>query len=219
MDGIHDMGGMHGLGPIEVEVDEPVFRHPWEARMFGISSAATGHPDWSTDYFRHARECMPADLQLTLSYYEQWHYTHAIMFIEAGLLSETEIVTGKAAPGTAPRTDAGEAGDPRKMAFKGGGSARPLDAPPAFELGDRVAARNFHPSGHTRLPRYVRGKHGRIHARHGAHVLPDSKAHGLGDDPHHLYSVEFAARELWGPGAAPKDKVYLDLWECYLERA
>lgn len=219
MDGIHDMGGMHGLGPIEVEANEPVFHHPWEVRMFGISSAATGHTDWSTDYFRHARECMPADLQLTLSYYKQWHYTHAIMFIEAGLLSETEIGTGKAAAGSTPRTDAYKPGDPRKLAYLKDDSARPLDAPPAFTGGDTVCARNIHPSGHTRLPRYVRGKHGRIHARHGAHVLPDSKAHGLGDDPHHLYSVEFAARELWGPGAAPKDKVYLDLWECYLERA
>lgn len=219
MDGIHDMGGMHGLGPIEVEADEPVFHHEWEARMFGISEAATRHPDWSTDYFRHARECMPADLQLTMSYYEQWHYTYAIMYVEAGMLSEAEVIGGKAAPGTAPRSDARQAGDPRKIAYVKDDSARALDAPPVFAVGDLVVARNIHPTGHTRLPRYVRGKRGRIRAHHGGHVLPDSSAHGLGDDPRHLYSVEFAARELWGPGAAPKDKVCLDLWENYLDPA
>lgn len=219
MDGIHDMGGMHGLGPVKAEVDEPVFHHRWEARMFGISEAATGHRGWSTDYFRHARECMPPDLQLTMSYYEQWHYTFAIMYIGAGMLSEEELLSGKAAPGGEPRTDARPAGDPRKMAFAGNDSARPLAAPPAFAAGDMVMARNIHPSGHTRLPRYVRGKQGRIRALQGCHVFPDSKAHGLGDDPRHLYSVEFSARELWGDEAAPRDKVYLDLWEPYLERA
>lgn len=219
MDGIHDMGGMHGLGPIEREENEPVFHHEWEGRMFGISSAATGHPKWSTDYFRHARECLPADLQLTMSYYEQWHYAHAIMFIEAGLLSEEEILTGKAAPGNVPRTDARKTGDPRRQAFSGSDTARDVSDPPAFSPGDMVVARNIHPSGHTRLPRYVRGKHGRIHGLHGGHVFPDSKAHGLGDDPRHLYSVEFTARELWGPEAAPRDKVYLDLWEPYLDPA
>ncbi|MBE9555370.1 MAG: nitrile hydratase subunit beta [Proteobacteria bacterium] len=219
MDGIHDMGGMHGLGPIEVEANEPVFHHEWEARMFGISEAATRHPDWSTDYFRHTRECMPADLQLTMSYYEQWHYTYAVMFLEAGMLSEKEILTGKAAPGTVPRTDTMEPGDPRKMAYTKDDSARPLDAPPAFALGAEVVARNIHPPGHTRLPRYARGKRGRIRTNHGGHVLPDSRAHGPDENPQHLYSVEFTARELWGPGAAPKDKVYLDLWESYLELA
>lgn len=218
MDGIHDMGGMHGLGPIVVEADEPVFHHEWEGRIFGISEAATQHPEWSVDYFRHTRECLPADLQLTLSYYEQWHCTFAIMFIEAGMLTEEEVISGKAAPGAKPRTDAGRAGDPKLLAFRKDDSARPLDMPPLFAPGDAVRARNIHPPGHTRLPRYARGKLGRIRAHHGAHVLPDSKAHGLGDDPHHLYSVEFSARALWGDTAAAKDKVYLDLWECYLEK-
>lgn len=219
MDGIHDMGGMHGLGPIEVEDDEPVFYHEWEGRMFGIASAATGHPDGSTDYFRHARECVPANLQLTMSYFEQWHYAYAIMFIEAGLLSEQELLTGKAAVGSEPRTDAQQPGDPRRMAFTGTDTWRELAAPPAFAAGDIVVGRNIHPPGHIRLPRYVRGKRGRIHAHHGAHLFPDSKAHGLGDDPRHLYSVEFSARELWGLVAGPKDKVYLDLWEPYLDPA
>lgn len=218
MDGIHDMGGMHGLGPIEVEADEPVFHYEWEGRMFGISEAATPHPEWSVDYFRHTRECLPADLQLTLSYYEQWHYTFAIMFIEAGLLTEEEAITGKAAPGTKPRTDASDAGDPRQLAFRKDDSARPLEKAPLFSPGDTVRARNIHPPGHTRLPRYARGRIGHIRTHHGAHVLPDSKAHGLGDDPYHLYSVVFTARELWGDTAGPKDKVYLDLWECYLEK-
>jgi nitrile hydratase len=75
------------------------------------------------------------------------------------------------------------------------------------------------PPGHTRLPRYVRGRMGRIERRHGAHVFPDTHAHGGGEDPRWLYSVAFDAGEVWGPDARAGDEVLLDLWEPYLERA
>ena len=96
---------------------------------------------------------------------------------------------------------------------------REIAEPPRFSVGDTVRTANFHPTGHTRLPRYARDKPGMIHALHGAHVLPDSNAHGKGENPQHLYSVAIPARALWGQRAAPKDKVYLDLWESYLEPA
>jgi nitrile hydratase len=90
---------------------------------------------------------------------------------------------------------------------------------PRFAIGQRVRARNAQPEGHTRLPRYARGKIGTILRHHGGHVLPDAGAHGKGDAPQHLYTVSFAARELWGEAANARDSVNLDLWESYLEPA
>jgi nitrile hydratase len=90
---------------------------------------------------------------------------------------------------------------------------------PLFSVGARVKARNMHPTGHTRLPRYARGKTGIVERNHGVFSFADSNARGEGPHPHHLYTVAFAARELWGDDAPPADKVYLDLWGDYLEPA
>jgi nitrile hydratase len=96
-----------------------------------------------------------------------------------------------------------------------------LDDPVAarFRPGDRVVARNLHPLGHTRLPRYVRGRRGTVDRDHGVFIFPDSHALGLGPNAQHVYSVRFTARELWGPGAPPDDAVYVDLWDDYLDPA
>jgi nitrile hydratase len=94
-----------------------------------------------------------------------------------------------------------------------------VEVAPGFRVGDRVRAKNMHPSGHTRLPRYARGKLGTIHADHGVFSFADSNARGDGPAPQHLYTVMFAARELWGPDAPAADKLHLDLWEAYLEPA
>jgi nitrile hydratase len=77
----------------------------------------------------------------------------------------------------------------------------------------------MHPTGHTRLPRYARGKVGTIDRDHGVFTFPDTNFLFLGEKPQHVYSVRFAARELWGDQAAPQDSVYVDLWEDYLEPA
>jgi nitrile hydratase subunit beta len=104
--------------------------------------------------------------------------------------------------------------------FKGGMSARAdVPDPPRFTVGDRVIARNINTSGHTRLPRYVRGKQGVVHHHYGGFVFADTRAHGLGDQPQHLYSVRFEARELWGKSAPARDAVYSDLWDSYVEPA
>ena len=93
---------------------------------------------------------------------------------------------------------------------------RETGAAPRFADGDPVRTRNVHPPGHTRLPRYARGKHGVIHRCHGIHVFPDTHAHGGGEQPQPLYSVRFDARELWGESAEPNQAVHIDLWESYL---
>ena len=88
-----------------------------------------------------------------------------------------------------------------------------------FKVGQHVRARNMNPPGHTRLPRYARGKAGVVARHHGIFVFPDSNAHFLGEAPQHLYSIRFTARELWGDAASPRDSVHLDLWDSYLDHA
>ena len=102
---------------------------------------------------------------------------------------------------------------------RGGPYDRPIDTAPRFAAGDRVRARNINPTGHTRLPRYARGKVGVIESVHGGFVFPDTNAHGKGEDPQRLYTVVFTARELWGDYADPTLTVSIDAFEPYLEPA
>ena len=102
--------------------------------------------------------------------------------------------------------------------YKRTGTARvDKDIDPSFKVGELIRARNINPSGHTRLPRYVRGKLGEIASDHGIFQFADSLAHGGGKQPQHLYSVKFTAQELWGQIANQQDSLYIDLWEDYLE--
>ncbi len=93
------------------------------------------------------------------------------------------------------------------------------DVPAKFKAGERVLTRNIHPTGHTRLPRYARARRGTIASDHGVFIFPDSHALGEGAKPQHLYSVHFTARELWGPDMSEGDRIYLDLWDDYLDPA
>jgi nitrile hydratase len=215
MNGVHDMGGMHGLGPIAPEPGEPVFHERWEARTYAMALAVGAWGRWTLDAFRHQRELIPGPEYLATSYYAQWLESLAILLARSGLVSAAELKSGRpdahAAPLQAEERVASAASP--SSAF-----ARQIADAPQFVVGDRVRARNLNPTGHTRLPRYVRGRAGEITRHHGAHVFPDSNAHGAGEDPRHLYQVRFAAKELWGE-AAFGGAVYLDLWEPYLERA
>lgn len=221
MNSAHDMGGMHGLGPIAPEADEPVFHEPWEARMLALTLAVGALGHWNIDAGRHARERIPGADYLAMSYYEKWYEGLVRQMIEHGLVTEAELARGTPDPGP-PHASASRvlrAGRVAAMLSRGGPSNRAETAPPRFAPGDKVRARNLHPLTHTRLPRYVRGHVGVILRRHGTHVLPDSNAHFKGEAPEPLYGVRFAARDLWGEAAAAPDAVLLDLWESYLEPA
>lgn len=101
-----------------------------------------------------------------------------------------------------------------------GSSARvDVEVPPRFKPGDAVLARNMHPAGHTRIPRYIRGKRGTVDRDHGVFIFPDAHAAGRGKQPQHCYSVRFGAREVWGEDGAGHDTVYVDLWDDYLDPA
>jgi nitrile hydratase len=219
MNGIHDMGGMHGFGPVETEAHEPVFHAPWEARMLGLRRALTWPPGATIDRLRFLRESMPPATYLGWSYYEHWYFSTVQALLQAGVLTMAELRTGRAAAGRAPRNDAMRADEIGRVIKTSQRFDRPVHTPPRFALGAAIVTRNLHPTGHTRLPRYARGKRGMVHAHHGGHVFADASAHGDLERAQHLYTVAFTAPELWGETAAPQDKVYLDLWESYLEPA
>jgi nitrile hydratase len=219
MNGIHDMGGMQDMGPVAHEKNEPVFHHPWESRVFAMMLATGAWRKWNLDAFRHTREVLPAADYLTLSYYEQWFSGVRDLLVRRGLLSATELESGAPAPdsvkATPPLTpEKIPAALPNRIHAQ-----RDVPISARFQSGQRVRARNINPTGHTRLPRYARGKTGTIARDHGVFVFPDTNAHFLGEKPQHVYSVRFTARELWGEQVSPKDSVYLDMWDDYLDPA
>ena len=220
MNGIHDLGGMHGMGPAVREDDEPVFHHEWERRAFAITLAAGALRKWNLDMTRYAREQMPPAEYLATSYYEHWLYGLERLLAEHGLVTRAEMETGQRG---AQRPPEGirvlRAEDVDELLRRGASARVEEDIRSRFETGDRVVARELHPVGHTRLPRYVRGRRGTIDRDHGVFIFPDTHAMGQGRKPQHCYSVRFAARELWGPDASPRDAVYVDLWDDHLDPA
>ena len=215
MNGVHDMGGMEGFGAIAPEAGEPVFHERWEARALALTLAASAWGRWTLDESRHARERIPGADYLRMSYYEKWIAGLVALLVQKNLVTRDEIVTAHPASGAAKAKPPLAAARVAASLANGGPTERSVAQPARFSPGMRVRARNLNPSGHTRLPRYVRGKRGTIARHHGAHVFPDTNAHGLGEQPQHLYQVRFDARDLWGNDE--RSAVYIDLWEPYLE--
>jgi nitrile hydratase len=217
MNGVHDMGGMQDMGPIEYEKDEPVFHSRWEGRVMAMLQAvgATGKLRGAG---RPAIESIPPAEYLRMSYYERFLTALIEGMVFSGLVTREEVASGKPAPGSARSVPALGAADAARLPFRVSTAARPVVAP-KFRVGQRVRARNMHPLGHTRLPRYARGRLGVIARDHGVQSLPDTNVYGLGQKPQHVYSVRFAARELWGEQASPRDAVYIEMWDDYLEPA
>jgi nitrile hydratase len=213
------MGGMHGLGSLEHARDEPVFHAAWEARVFALRRAMGAFGKWNIDAVRHSIEKLPAAQYLSTSYFERQFEAFLQVLIAAGFVTPQEIASGHALPKQSRATPALSAEKAAALIRAGSPYSRPDGVQGHFEIGQAVHTRNLNPIGHTRLPRYARDKMGRIEHCHGVFVLPDSNAHFRGEQPQHLYSVRFEARELWGPQSPRTDAVYLDLWEPYLEPA
>lgn len=227
MNGIHDMGGMHGFGPIPREANEPAFHAGWERRMFAITLAAFARRIFNVDEFRRAIEQIPAADYLRASYYERWMRAFIALLQEKNIASAEEIESAsrQAHDGGAAGAHARPLSAPRPAAVAPPaslGAARPRDhrrVPARFKTGDRVIARKLNPEHHTRLPRYARGRRGVIRRDWGVFVLPDAHAHGGDIELCHCYSVEFDSRELWGDEHPAGESVLLDLWEPYLQPA
>ncbi|PPU39798.1 nitrile hydratase subunit beta [Xanthomonas arboricola] len=217
MNGIHDLGGGHGFGPVPIEHDEPYFHHAWERQIFPLFAALFAGGHFNVDEFRHAIERMDPAHYLQSSYYEHWLHAFETLLVEKGTLTPAELCgrAGPVLPAPAPTVLTAANVEP---VVRTGASARVEHAVAArFRVGDRVRAKNLNPTTHIRLPRYVRGKTGRIALHHGVFATPDAMAHGQGEQPQHVYSVHFTAQELWG--AARPDTLRIDLWDSYLEAA
>jgi nitrile hydratase beta subunit len=219
VNGVHDMGGMHGMGPVVQEKNEPVFHARWEARVFALNRAVGAWGKWNIDASRHVKELISPAEYLRISYYEKFLVGMTELLVTTGLVTRAEVDSGKPARGSKKAAPPLTVDKVQALVENGVPAKRNTPVAAKFRVGQRVRARNIHPTGHTRLPRYARGKLGTIEGDHGVFVFPDTNAHFLGENPQHVYSVRFAARELWGDRAAAQDAVYINLWDDHLEPA
>jgi nitrile hydratase len=221
---VHDMGGRFGDGAVLPEAEQPVFHTDWHARALAVTLACGALGQWNLDTSRHARERLKPTDYARFSYYEKWIAALANLLVEKGVVTRDELA-GRAAPGESPlAARAMRAEAVPEILAKGGPADRPSNVAARFAPGDAVRVRRpaenaLVSGGHTRLPAYVAGASGRILRLHGAHILPDSNAHGLGEAPEPLYAVAFPAAALWAHPEHPADEVVLDLWQSYLEPA
>ena len=218
MNGAHDMGGMDGFGKVEAEPNEPPFHERWEGRVLAMARAMGYAGAWHIDDSRYAQETLPPPVYLAVSYYQRWALAMEKNLLARGLVTADEMAAGHALRPAKPlprklTADEVKAGLARSSFY------RQQQGPARFKPGDRVITRNIHPQGHTRLPRYVRGKPGVVELVHGCHAFPDSVASGRGDDPQWLYTVVFDSRTIWGDDADPTLRISIDAFEPYLEPA
>lgn len=218
MNGIHDMGGMQDMGAIEYPESEPRFHEAWEGRIYAMSFAVQGTGKLRLG-LRPPIEAIPPGDYLRMSYYERWITSLTERLLASELVTRTEIASGRPDEASAKADIALSAAAAVAALLKIPATRRKLPAAARFQPGQPVRARNMHPVTHTRLPRYVRGKVGKIERDHGIFVFADTSAYSAGEKPQHLYSVRFAARELWGDQTPAQDSVYLDLYDDYLEPA
>jgi len=218
MNGVHDMGGMHGFGKVEPEANEPPFHASWEGRVLAMQRAMGFTGAWNIDMSRAAQERLPANVYLSVSYYHRWALGMERNAVAAGLIDDDELAAGHALrPGK--RVKRVMSKDDMSWVAARGSYGRPTDTRPRFKPGDRVRAKNINPTHHTRLPRYARGRSGIVEAIRGCHVFPDSVTTGGGENPQWLYTVVFEGRELWGEQSDPTLKVSVEAFEPYLEPA
>ncbi len=225
MNGVHDMGGMHGFGHIDIEEDEPVFHEEWEGRVYGMVTGIREEHDVYGPYgSRHYIENIPPAHYLASSYYERWMLALEAALVNKGILTAEELdaktrrFSDDPAAEVPQQTDAELAERVRQRIYRPQPMEQEATLPPRFSIGDTIAVRNINPVGHTRLPRYVRGKRGIVARIYGAQGFQDEPTIADGS-PQHVYSVVFEASELWGEDAEPNQRLYIDMWECWMEAA
>ena len=219
MNTIHDIGGMDGLTLLERDQGR-ILKQEWERQVVGVVLTA-----WSTlmpgytGSLSSDIERIPPELYLEIPYYAKWMWAEEVALIRSGLVTKDELDN----PDSTMRTSNGPGGVPYSpddvvTYIKDDDSYElPAEVPPRFAVGDEVIARNEHPAGHSRMPRYVRGRRGVIHNHHGVHLFQDDVDEDVGQQ--HLYTVKFIASELWGSRAHPNDVVYAELSDYHLKDA
>ena len=231
MNGVHDLGGMHGFGPVQREENEPLFHADWERAVVAMQMSAIASGIYNVDEFRYFRELMDPAAYLSSSYYEIWLDSIARLLVAKGVVTDEELdartdtirdnpdftVTDLPTDARPPLGGGPDTPDEELITWIPGDNVRRhLDQPPRFQPGDPVISGNDQPTGHHRLPRYARAKPGIIHLSHGAFVFPDTNSRGQGEAPQYVYSVRFDGGVLWSASAEPKETVFIDLWESYL---
>ncbi|MEV7368555.1 nitrile hydratase subunit beta [Streptomyces sp. NPDC003631] len=220
MDGIADMGGTRGWGPVRPpRRDEPVFEESWQGRAFALAilSSRIACDGINPDAFRHAQERLGRAAYLDDGYYGRWLNAAELMLTDSAVLAPGAI-EARARNLRDEGVEEPPAPEPARPDYAptAEGSLRTVDTTPAFTLGQRVRAKHMSVPGHTRLPGYVRGHTGVVEVVQPAAVLPDTNAHFQGESPQHVYSVRFDSHELWGADAEPFTLI-LEMYETYLE--
>jgi nitrile hydratase len=223
MEGIADMGGTEGWGPVHPpRRAEPVFAEPWQGRAFALAVLAgrIAVGGYNVDTFRHALERLDRAAYLDDGYYGRWLNGAELMLTDSGTLAPG-AVEARARSLRGEQVEEPPIPEPRSgyaptAVPVGAGSLRSVDTAPAFAVGERVRAKDMSVSGHTRLPGYVRGHLGVVECIQPASVLPDTNAHFKGENPQHVYSVRFHSHELWGAGTEPFG-LTVEMYESYLE--
>lgn len=225
MNGIHDMGGLHGFGPVEIDPDEPVFKTEWGSRVFCMTQVIDGLGVWNLDEHRHEIELMPPEDYLTHTYYGRWLFAMERILDRRNIVRREEV-NQRVAEIAADKREFTRV-DPAARNWplaendkvRWGAWRKEESVTPVYTEGQWVRVRNIHPPGHTRVTSYTRGKVGevfRVNAQ--AWVFPDTRAHYRGENLQAVYTVRFGAQTLWGEDhAEPNLYVYIDLSENHLE--
>lgn len=226
MNGVHDLGGTDGLGPVPVPESEPVYHEEWEKAAFAMFSMCFRAGFFGVDAFRYGIEQMHPAAYLLSPYYDHWAHAVEHYGVAKGVLDEAEIDKRMQFFLENPDAPMPEREDPDLLAFvdgvvkSGAPAGRPSDKVAKFAVGDLVTVVDDSPHGHTRKARYIRGKTGVVEMAHGTMIYPDSAGNGGDDAPEHVYTVKFTNEELWGSEAAePNGVVYFDVWEPYITPA
>jgi len=204
MDGIHDLGGKQGFGPVRYSPSSQAFHEGWEKRVNALYSLAVKLGIFNMDEYRHAIERMEPRHYLSASYYERSLTSLASLLVEKGLVSREELE--RDAQGIFP------------LSFSGAPGRSNVTHREKFKVGDRVKTRSEHIPGHVRMPAYVRGKVGVVVGESPAYPFPDAHAHGVRADDEPTYDVRFSTADLW-PNSSDEAFIHVGIFQSYLERA
>lgn len=197
--------------------DEPVFAESWESRAFALAILSNRVSGGYLDSFRHALERLDRAQYIDDGYYGRWLNAGELRLLDSAVLAHG-AVDARARNLRGEHVEEPPIPEPAKPDYTptAEGTLRSVDTAPAFAVGQRVRAKDMSPSGHTRLPRYVRGHVGVVDIIQPAGVLPDTNAHFMGENPQYVYTVRFDSYELWGADVEPFT-VTVDMYESYLE--
>ncbi|WP_144637590.1 SH3-like domain-containing protein [Bordetella genomosp. 13] len=203
MDGMHDIGGRQGFGPVVKRGNQAAFKAAWEKKINAISSALVAAGVYNMDEYRHAIERMEPRHYIGASYFERVFAAAATLCVEKGLITRDEL--DAAAGGEVP------------VSLPGGPGRVPAGGLTELAVGDRVRVKDEYVAGHVRMPAYVRGKEGVVVGRSPEYPFPDSHAHGLGDHAQCTYDVRFLSTDLWPQGSEPA-WVHVGVFHAYLTK-